>query len=84
LHGVVGQISVAQNSERDRHALIADRAREGIESFSVAPFRTLDKRSVHRTLFLDSIRQSDEITLESQQAGLKVPPRRQHHRFRPE
>ena len=50
LHRVLRQVGVAQDPIRNRHALIADRAGEGIEGLSVAPFRTDNERSLHPTL----------------------------------
>ena len=37
LDRVLGQVGVAQDPERDRHAVVADRAGEGVEGLSVAP-----------------------------------------------
>jgi hypothetical protein len=50
LHRVICSVCVSQDPERNRHALIAHRAGEGIEGLSVALFRTYDERSLHPTL----------------------------------
>jgi hypothetical protein len=50
LHRVLRPIGVAQDPERNRHAPIADRASEGVEGLSVAPFRSVYQLSVHPTL----------------------------------
>jgi len=50
LDGVLGQIGVAQDPIRDRHAPIAGRAGEGVEGLSVAPLGTIHERSLHPSL----------------------------------
>jgi hypothetical protein len=46
LDGVLGQVDVAEDPYRDRQASVADRARQGVERFRVAPLRLFDQ-SVH-------------------------------------
>ena len=47
LDGVRGEVGVAQDPTRDRHALVADRSGEGVEGLFVAPLRPIDERSLH-------------------------------------
>ena len=49
LHRVISHVGVTQDPVRNRHAPIADRAGEGIEGLSVAPFRAVNERSRHPT-----------------------------------
>jgi hypothetical protein len=50
LHGVVGMVEVAQNSERDRHARVTGRASEFIEGLSIASLRPANQVRVHPLL----------------------------------
>jgi hypothetical protein len=50
LNGVLGELGVAQNSVRDRHASIADVAGKGVEGLLVALLRSIDELSVHAPL----------------------------------
>jgi hypothetical protein len=50
LHRIIGTIGIAQDPERNRHAPIADRAREGVKGLPVAPLCAFDERSMHPTL----------------------------------
>ena len=50
LHRVLGQVGVAQDPTRDRHAPVADHARQGVEGLAVAPLRPVHERSVHPLL----------------------------------
>ncbi len=47
LNGVLGEVSVAQDPARDRHASIADLAGEGVEGLLVAPLRSVHEISMH-------------------------------------
>ena len=47
LHRVLGQVGVAQDPARDRHAPIADHAGKGVEGLVVAPLRLVHERSMH-------------------------------------
>jgi hypothetical protein len=42
LHRILGQICVAQDPNRDRHAPVADRAGKGVERLGVALLRSID------------------------------------------
>ena len=53
LHGVLGQVGVAQDPTRDRHAPIADHAGQGVEGLAVAPLRAVHERSMHPSPSLD-------------------------------
>ena len=47
LNGVLGQVGVAQDPARDRHASIADHAGKGVEGLLVAPLRPVHEFSMH-------------------------------------
>ncbi len=47
LHRIIGTVGVPQDPERDRHAPVADHARQGVEGLSVAPLRLVDECSLH-------------------------------------
>ncbi len=50
LHGILGQVEVAEDPHRDRQARVADQARQGVERFRVAPLRLLDEFDLHPSL----------------------------------
>ena len=50
LDGLVREIDVAQDPERDRHASIADHACQGAEGLVVAMLRAGHQRSLHPSL----------------------------------
>ena len=50
LHGILGQVDVAEDPHRDRQASVADQAGQRVERFRVAPFRLLDKFHFHPSL----------------------------------
>jgi hypothetical protein len=52
LDRVLGQVGVAQDPNRDRHALVAGRAGKGVEGLSVALLRPVNERSLHPTLLV--------------------------------
>jgi hypothetical protein len=47
LDGVLGQVKIAEDPYRDRQASIADRARQRVERFRVAPLCLLDQFVLH-------------------------------------
>ena len=50
LHGILGEVTVAEDPGRDRHAPIADRAGQGVEGLFVAQLRPVHELSVHELL----------------------------------
>ena len=50
LDGVLGEIGVAQDPVRDRHAPVADLAGKGVEGLLVALLRSVDELSMHAPL----------------------------------
>ncbi len=50
LHGVLGQVDVAEDPHRNRQASIADHARQGVESFRVTLSCLLDESLLHPSL----------------------------------
>ena len=72
LHGVLGQVGVAQDPTRDRHASIADLAGEGVEGLLVAPLRSVHEISMHPFLLGPRPVRLDTITWESLVPGRKV------------
>src|SRR5688572_25701496 len=71
LHRIVRPIRVAQDPERNRHALVAHQASKGVEGLSVAPFRTVNERLVHPILPLKA-RPDGRFRLESPELPEKV------------
>src|SRR5262245_52482705 len=47
LHRVLGQVDVAKDPRRDRHALVADHAGKGVEGLLVALLRSVHELVLH-------------------------------------
>jgi hypothetical protein len=48
LHGILGQVGIAQDPKRDCHASITNRTRKGVEGLSITQFRAVHECSMHR------------------------------------